>query len=181
MLKLQGKDLYLAVLEQEDCRTIWREYEYDEEHPYEPFQIGYSKEKADEWFLEIQQEQFLKSLRLGIFLNENRVIGDIALQDINYFHRSCYVGCAIAKIKDRGKGYGTQALSLLLDYGFRYAGMERIAAITLEHNIIARKSLEDCGFVLEGRERRAVYQNGRRYDRINYGILKEECISNHKE
>ncbi len=177
MLTLQGKDLYLSVLERNDCKKIWCDFEYDFEHPCEQLNMGYSDEKASEWFEEIQKDQGKKHVRLGIFLNDGVPIGDIALQDIDQTNRSCSIGMGIAKLENRGKGYGQQAVRLLLQYGFHFFGMERITSSTLEHNIGAQKSLEKTGFLLEGRERKAVYLNGRKYDRLNYAMLKDEYIA----
>ncbi len=80
----------------------------------------------------------------------------------------------IAKLENRNRGYGKQAVRLILDYGFNNLGMERITANTLEINISAQKSLEGLGFILEGRERKAGYFGGKRYDRLIYGLLAEE-------
>lgn len=55
--------------------------------------------------------------------------------------------------------------------------MERITADTLEMNIGAQKVIECCGLTLEGRERKAVYMNGNKYDRLCYAILKEEYFN----
>lgn len=175
-MKLQGEQIYLACLERRDCKTLWNDFEYDFEHPAEEFNIGHSDEKADGWFDEIQKLQGDQNVRLGIFLNDGTVIGDVALQEINRFHRRCSVGIGIAKLENRGKGYGREAVRLILDYGFRYLGMERITANTLEINESCRRMLESCGFLQEGRERKAVYLNGAKYDRLNYGILKEEYL-----
>lgn len=173
-MRLQGEKINLAVLEREDCRKLWQDNEYDFEHPTEEFNIGYSVEKADEWFEEIQKCQGSRHVRLGIFLNDGTVIGDVALQDIDRKNRKCSLGLGIAKIGNRANGYGREAARLVLDYGFRYLGMERISANTLEMNAGAQRVLECCGFTLEGRERKAVYLNGEKYDRLCYGILKEE-------
>lgn len=173
-MKLQGKKIYLTVLEREDCRKLWKDNEYDFEHPTEEFNIGHSVEKADEWFEEIQKCQGNRNVRLGIFLNDGTVIGDVALQDIDRKNRKCSLGMGIAKIENRANGYGREAAKLMLDYGFGYLGMERITANTLEMNVGAQRVLECCGFTLEGRERRAVYLNGKKYDRLCYGILAEE-------
>lgn len=177
MLKLQGTDIYLALLEREDCKTVWNDFEYDFACPAEEFNIGHSDEKAADWFDEIQKLQGDRNVRLGIFLNNGKVIGDVALQDIDRVNRHCSVGMGIAKIEYRSKGYGQQAIRLMLDYGFRYLGMERITANTLDINLKAQKALEKCGFLLEGRERKAIYLNGEMHDRLNYAILKEEYIS----
>lgn len=74
------------------------------------------------------------------------------------------------------QGFEQQAVKLMLKYRFEFLGMERICAKTLSMNVGAPKALEKCGFILEGREREAVYLNGRKYDRLNYAILKSEYI-----
>lgn len=177
MLKLQGTDLYLSQLERKDCQALWTGFEYDFAHPTEKLNIGHSDEKADDWFKDIQKDQGNKTVRLGIFLNNGIVIGDVALQHIDRPNRSCDVGMGIAKIENRSRGYGQQALRLILDYGFTHLGMERITANTLDINIGAQKSLEKCGFLLEGRERKAVYFHSEMHDRLRYAILKEEFMN----
>lgn len=171
---LQGNHIYLAVLEREDCRKLWRDFEYDFSCPAEEMNIGHSVEKADGWFDEIQSCQGRTNIRLGIFRNDGTVIGDVALQDIDWKNRSCSVGIGIARLADRSKGYGRQAVALMLAHGFARVGLERITACTLEMNLGAQRCLEACGFRLEGRERKAVYLNGRRWDRLCYAILREE-------
>ena len=181
MLKLQGKDLYLAALERKDCKKICEDNEYDFENPAEPTLLGWSVENSDEWFDEIQR--LLKTdvnIRLGIFRGDGTVIGDVALQSIDRTNRSCSLGIGIAKIDNRGKGYGTQALRLIMEYGFGNQGFERITANTLEINVPAQRVLEKLGFMLEGRERKAVYFRGRKYDRLNYGLLVDEFY-NHND
>ncbi len=176
-MKLQGKDIYLDTLSRENCRTLWNDYEYDFDNPTEELSLGLSDEQADAWFDEIQRLQGKENLRLGIFLNDKRVIGDAALQGIDRTNRKCSVGISINKLVNRSKGYGQQALRLLLKYAFCFMGMERICANTLEMNVGAQKMLEKCGFRLEGRERESVYLNGQKYDKLNYAILRHEYYS----
>jgi len=91
VLKLQGKTIYLTVLEKEHCQILWDAYEYDEDQMTEPLNIGHSVIKIDNWFDEIQRLQGNKNVRLGIFLPDGSVIGDVALQDIDWRNRSCSV------------------------------------------------------------------------------------------
>jgi RimJ/RimL family protein N-acetyltransferase len=175
MLKLQGARLYLAVMERDDCKTVWEDFEYDFENPAEPLNIGHSSEKAAEWFDEIQKLQGNTNIRLGIFLNDGAIIGDVALQGIDNKNRSCSIGIGIAKIENRNKGYGREAARLIIEYGFNHIGLERITANTLEINMSAQKALEKMGFTLEGRERKAVYFGGKKYDRIIFGLLANEA------
>jgi RimJ/RimL family protein N-acetyltransferase len=97
MIRLNGKNIYLSALGREHCRTLWNDFEYDFDNLTEPLNIGHSISKADTWFDDIQREQGKKHVRLGIFLNNNIVIGDVALQDIDWKNRSCSVGLGIAK------------------------------------------------------------------------------------
>lgn len=174
MLKLQGEKVYLAALEKEHCQILWEAFEYDEKHRTEPLSIGHSVTKADGWFEEIQRLQGDRNVRLGIFLPDGTVIGDVALQDIDWRNRSCSVGLGIQKIEHRSKGYGSEAVGLMLEYGFNNLGLNRIWANTLEPNIGAQKSLEKAHFVLEGRSRKAEYFAGRYFDKIHYGLLRDE-------
>lgn len=174
MLKLCGENIYLSVLEREHCMILWDDNEYDFNLVTEPLNIGHSIVKSDLWFNEIQDCQGNTHIRLGIFLNDGTVIGDIALQNIEWQNRCCSVGITIAKLENRSKGYGGEALKLLLEYGFNNIGLERISATTLEQNILSQKLLKKSGFTLEGTERKAVYFAGRRWDRLNYAMLREE-------
>lgn len=173
-LKLQGKRIYLSALEREDCRKLYEEFEYDFNAPAETLNIGFSVENSDKWFEEIQSLQGNTNVRLGIFLNDGTVIGDVALQNIDRENRKCDIGMGINKLEHRCKGYGKEAVTLMLDYGFDQLGLERIEANTLSLNISAQKSLEKLGFTLEGIQRKAVYIFGKKADRYMYAILKEE-------
>jgi RimJ/RimL family protein N-acetyltransferase len=174
MLKLQGDRIYLGTLEKEDCKKLWIEFEYDFENKTEQLSIGQSIEKSDEWFEDIKKNQGNSHVRLGIFMNDGKIIGDIALQDIDYKNRSCSIGMGLSKKEYRNNGYGKEAVKMILEYGFNNIGLERITASTLEMNISAQKSLEKIGFKLEGKDRKAVYFGGKRYDKYRYGLLAEE-------
>ena len=173
-MKLEGEKVFLDVLEKEDCNKLWNEFEYDFQAKTEPLNIGHSSIKAEKWFEDIQREQGEKSVRLGIFTIDGIVIGDVALQDIDWKNRSCFFFFQIIILKKRGKGYGSEAVRLIMEYGFNNLGVERITANTLEHNKAAQYSLERNGFLLEGTEREAVYFAGKRWNKLNYGLLRDE-------
>ena len=176
MLNLEGRNIYLSTLEREHCQKLWSDFEYDFTTKTERLNVGHSAEKADQWFDEIQKMQGNQNVRLGIFLRDNTVVGDVALQDISWENRSCSIGMGMAKIENRNKGYGKEALHLVLNYAFYQLGLERITASTLDVNKSAQCSLEKAGFVLEGKERRSVYVFGEKHDKYNYGLLSDEYV-----
>ena len=174
MLKLQGKRVYLAALEREHCRKLYEDWEYDFERAAEPLHIGDSLESADDWYSDIQKSLREGTIRLGIFLNDGTVVGNGALQGIDWRNRNCSIGICIVSLKNRGKGYGKEAAALLLDYAFANLGLERVSAGTNATNIPGQKSLEGIGFVPEGRARRSEWVAGQWVDSLRYSILREE-------
>jgi len=172
--QLQGEKIYLATMEREHCKKVWEDYEHDFAQSTEAFIVGRSSTGADAWFDEIQKVQGDKHIRLGIFLTDGTIIGDIALQDLDWKNRSCTIGYGLTKLEYRCKGYTTDAVKVMLKYGFDHIGFDRISATTQEGNIGSQRVLEKCGFTLEGRERKAEYYAGRRHDRLIYGLLATE-------
>lgn len=173
LIKLQGNRIYLATLERADCRRIYEDREYDFTHITGPLMMGSSIEKSDDWFFEIQNAQG-SEIRLGIFLKDGTVIGDIALHSISWKDRLCAIGYDLTKLEYRNKGYMTEAARLIIEYGFFIVGMEKIEANVLEGNIASCRVLEKCGFVLEGTERKVRYFAGKRHDRFLFGLFPDE-------
>lgn len=109
-----------------------------------------------------------------ISLKDTKIIGVISLEKINYKDRKATLGVFIGDENYRGNGYGTEAIKLILDFGFNYLNLNSIGLALLEFNERAHKSYLKCGFKDTGRNRQAVYLNGKYYDRLYMDILKEE-------
>lgn len=74
----------------------------------------------------------------------------------------------------QGKGYGSEAIRWALDWAFRMAGLHRVGLNVLEWNDGARRLYEKLGFVAEGRQRQALWFDGRWWDRLYFGLLEGE-------
>jgi RimJ/RimL family protein N-acetyltransferase len=74
----------------------------------------------------------------------------------------------------QGEGYGREAVSLLLEYGFDELRLHRTQAACLATNEASRGLLESLGFELEGRFRDAVFQSGTHVDVLHFGLLADE-------
>lgn len=73
-----------------------------------------------------------------------------------------------------GKGYGTEAFRLLLNYGFKIIGLNRIEGEILNTNKASLRLAEKMGFTVEGTMRSKYFKNGEFIDSIRVGLLKEE-------
>lgn len=110
----------------------------------------------------------------GIVVDETHLCGVIGLviqQDVHRF--SAEIGYWIGE-EYWGKGIGTKAIHLMVDYGFNELSLNRIFSGVFEYNQPSMRILEKCGFVKEGILKKAVFKNGNFYDEHRYAILKLE-------
>lgn len=107
-------------------------------------------------------------------LADDRLIGLIGLYTIFWVHREAFMGINLGERDFWGKGYGTDALRVLLQYAFDELNLGRVSLSVLEGNERAMRSYEKCGFRYEGRERQVWAYDGGRWDEIYMGLLREE-------
>jgi RimJ/RimL family protein N-acetyltransferase len=103
-----------------------------------------------------------------------RLIGFIALFNINWNHGEAWVAIGIGEREYRGKGYGTDAMRLMLNYAFTELNLNRVTLVVFSYNPRAMRSYEKAGFVLEGRHRHCLHRDGQWWDEVFMGILREE-------
>ena len=117
-----------------------------------------------------------------ITLEEDKIIGSISLEKINHLRRTATLGIFIGNKNYRNNGYGTEAIKLILEYGFKYLNLNNIKLDLIEFNERALKCYKKCGFKEYGRRRKCEFVNGKYYDIIEMDILAEEfledCIRN---
>jgi RimJ/RimL family protein N-acetyltransferase len=105
---------------------------------------------------------------------DGKYIGSCSLMDLQNRHGNLELGIMIGDRDYWGRGYGRDAVRLLLDYGFRYLGARRIVLTTHAKNERAIRCYLACGFVEEGRPRKAVWIDGEYTDLVEMSILHEE-------
>lgn len=113
-----------------------------------------------------------------VTLEEDKLIGTVGLENINNINRSAVLGIFIGDKDYRSKGYGTEAIRLLLDFGFNYMNLHSIKLNLLSANERAFKCYSKCGFKEAGRIRDNVFVNGKYYDTIAMDILESEFKDN---
>jgi RimJ/RimL family protein N-acetyltransferase len=73
-----------------------------------------------------------------------------------------------------GEGYGTEALSLLVDFAFEEKGLHRVYGRVAGLNDVSHGLVDRLGFTEEGRLRDHLYLDGEYRDAVFYGLLREE-------
>ena len=105
---------------------------------------------------------------------DGKFVGHCGLFNFNVTAHSCELGIGIGDKDYWGKGYGREAIGLLLGYAFRLRNFRRVWLWVHADNERAIRSYLACGFVEEGRLRQHVWSNGRYLDAVYMGILASE-------
>jgi len=115
-----------------------------------------------------------KSYAFGIVLKETgTVIGVVELMTFDWKNKNAEIGYWLGK-KRWGEGLMTEAVRLVLKFGFGNLKLHRVYAKLFEENIASARILEKCGFKLEGRMREERHRYGKWHETLRYGILKSE-------
>ena len=170
--KLVGERIYLSPRRTEDLEkyTEWmNDFEVTD-------YIGRSHQimtiEAEKKYLEENINE--EAVFAIVDIEKNKLIGTIGLNKVNHFKRTATLGIFIGDKDYRNKGYGTEAIKLILDYGFNYLNLNNINLDLLEVNERAFACYKKCGFKEYGRRRKCRFVDGKYYDLIEMDILNEE-------
>jgi RimJ/RimL family protein N-acetyltransferase len=105
---------------------------------------------------------------------ENRHIGSVGLMKINHREQNAELGIVIGDKTQWGRGYGREAIELLLPYGFFTLNLHRIFLRVDATHAAAMRCYTRCGFVEEGRLRDAIFHQGRFEDQLLMSVLRPE-------
>jgi RimJ/RimL family protein N-acetyltransferase len=108
---------------------------------------------------------------------DERLLGFARIEWIEWTHGTGSLRLAIGDAQDRGKGYGSEALELMLHYAFNELNLYRLSATVGGDNPGAMRFFTRHGFVEEVRRRKALLRDGQEYDMVHYGILREEWVA----
>jgi diamine N-acetyltransferase len=106
-----------------------------------------------------------------------RPVGNCGLHEVDLANRRTVVGIMIGEPDARGRGYGTEAMRLLLDYAFTVLGLHSVMLTVFEYNGAGRRCYEKVGFREMGRRRESRWYNGGFWDEIHMDILTSEFTS----
>jgi len=126
----------------------------------------------DEW------KKYKESKKDIIFVitlkQEEKIIGLIGFYDINFMERNAELRIVIGYTEYLNKGYGTESVNALLNYGFNKLNLHKIHLGVNVKNIGANKCYQKAGFKYEGTIRDFHFRNGRYYSSNIYSILENE-------
>ena len=109
--------------------------------------------------------------------SDDRLIGKAVVEWIEWTNGNGWLRLGIGAADDRRKGYGSQALGLLLRFAFAELNLFRVTAMVPEYNEAAQRLFHKFGFVEEIRRRKALNRDGALWDLMTFGLLRSEWES----
>jgi diamine N-acetyltransferase len=174
MKTLNGKYIKLRALEPEDLEFVL-EIENNEniwhlsntQTPFSRFVIKQYLENAHKDIFEVKQ------LRLMICDINETSLGLIDIFDFDFKNKRAGVGIVIKDAKNRGKGFGDEALQLLVNYSFTHLGLHQLYCNISEDNQASIQLFSKIGFKKVGLKKDWNFNNGTFNNEYLFQLIKQ--------
>lgn len=183
MSMIYGECLRLRAAEREDVKKFCVWVNDPDVTRYLSLYLPMSTVDEENWFERMtKREQSEKTLvieaRDG---NGWKMIGNCGVFGVDPVNRLGELGIMLGEKDEWNKGYGTEAMLLLVRHCFDTLNLNRAYLHVYAENQRAKRSYEKAGFVEEGRLRESVYKHGKYDDVIVMSVLRSEWIARMKE
>jgi RimJ/RimL family protein N-acetyltransferase len=140
--------------------------------PAYPVNTHFMKKQYEEQQKEAEKNKlFWWAVRLKA---EDRLIGWLKINNVEWPHGSAEISLAIGAPADRNHGYGSDVMRLAFEYAFNEMNLHRLRAVVPGYNAGAERFFKRFGFVEEVRRREALLLHGNRYDELWLGLLRRD-------
>jgi RimJ/RimL family protein N-acetyltransferase len=169
---IEGERIYLRGVQLSDVNETYHRWMNDPEvtHYLESRFFPLSLEQLRDYVSSKQGDS--NNIFLAIIVRESdRHIGNIKLGPIDWIHRTGDIGLMIGEKDCWGKGYATQAISLVMNYAFITLNLHKLTASCYDSNKGSAKAFQKVGFEVEGVRKQHFYCDGKYEDLVLMGIL----------
>jgi RimJ/RimL family protein N-acetyltransferase len=183
MSMIYGERVRLRATERDDVKNFYGWVNDPDVTRHLAMYLPMSTVDEENWFDAMtRRDQSEKSLVIEVRDGSNwKMIGNCGVFGIDPVSRFGELGIMLGEKDEWNKGYGTEAMHLLVRHCFDTLNLNRVYLHVYAENLRAKRSYEKAGFVEEGRLREAVYKHGKYDDVIIMSILRSEWIAGKKE
>lgn len=171
VLKDEGTTIYLRELTESDANEAYCNWLND---PIVNKYLETRKATIEDLkqYIRLKKES-PNCLFFGIFLKENdKHIGNVKLEPIDFERKTSYFGILIGEKEQWGKGIGTEATRLAVDYAFNVLNLKEVMLGVIAENKAAIRAYEKVGFEIKRVEGKKIKHDATLYDQVIMGIEK---------
>ena len=137
-----------------------------------PFPVTDAQE--EEWYDSLLKDRSNKNVYFGIEAkSSNKLVGIIFLTKISMIHKTCWLGVFVGDKNSRGKGFGSEAVNLIVDYAFNSLNLRKVSLEVVKSNKNAISSYKKIDFFQEGEMKKQVFIDGKYNDIIIMSLKKD--------
>ena len=177
--KIEGKRVYLSPMCIDDATKYvkWMN-DFKVTDGFNGSKNLITLENEREW---IEKNNKDSNFQFAIVKQDNdELIGNCGFNELDMFNSKASIGVFIGEEENRNKGYGSEALELLISYGFDYLNLNNIMLAVYSFNENAIACYKKIGFKEIGRRREAYFKNNERYDDIYMDMLRSDFYERRK-
>lgn len=174
---LKGKRIRLRPVRKSDLEMLLRWFNDQEVTQYLQQYLPMTELGEEKWIEDLCLSRRNTDIVFVIEVDESegtKAIGTCGLHHINWKDRDVDFGIAIGEKKYWSRGYGTEAMTLLAEYGFEELNLHRISSAAYDFNERSIKAQQKVGFQIEGCVRSAIFKKGKYRNKIILGLLRDE-------
>ena len=176
----EGQDVRFGPIDHEKDAEIESRWTHDSDFmrmmevaPARPLSAALIKKQYEKLEKQIDENKNLYYFTVRA-REDDHLIGHASIQWIDWANGNGFLRLGIGAAEDRRKGYGTQALQMLLRFAFAEMNLFRVSAIVPEYNLGAIALMKKFGFVQEVSRRKSLERDARRWDLYVFGLLRDE-------
>ncbi len=173
-----GRRVYLRPLEASDAAELAWHSAIEPETFMDRFRRPFSPLAFEHYIGELHKERPPENIGLGVCLRaDDTLIGDVDLIDIDWVNRHAETGSWMGLAEYRGRGYGTEAKHLLLEYAFDHLQLHVLSSWVWEPNTRSAAALMKQGYRPAGRVKWDDIQHGVYRDGLVFDVFREEWLA----
>ena len=172
--KIEGERVYLSPINLEDCEMYVKWLNNPNITQFLDCNdnlITLSKER--ELLEKLANEEFTLAI---VKKEDDTLLGNIGLTKIDYKNGKAELGIFIGDEDNLSKGYGSEAIRLMLGFAFNEIRLHNVMLTVFSNNPRAIKAYTKCGFKEFGRRHDAIYHNGEYLDLIYMEVINENSL-----
>jgi RimJ/RimL family protein N-acetyltransferase len=176
----EGQDIRFGPIDHDKDPELESKWTHDSEFmrlmetaPARPMSAAMIKKQYEKLEKQIEEDKNLYHFMIRAKADD-RLMGKASIYWIEWANGNAFIRLGLGAAEDRRKGYGTQALRMLLRFAFAELNLFRVTAVVPEYNEGAIALLQKFDFVQEVCRRKSLERDGRRWDLYVFGLLSEE-------
>lgn len=177
---LEGEKVYLRPYEPEDVNLLYPSLYNAEGRRLTGTQQVFSRATTADFVAKVAEDKS----RLDLVIcsqDSNQAVGEVVLNSMDFYNRSANIRIGLFDEQHYGKGYGSEAIGLMLNHAFGFFNLHRVELGVFEFNERAIHVYEKLGFKREGVLRDSLYYDHKYHDQIMMSILEADFRQLHRK